>query len=197
MFLSRHGSEGDPCGARRDNENPAGAKRLGLAITGVRARSALKKRRSRSRWGSTGAASSGVAGCPKRDLRAPRTAIKSRRSRRPQLSYDALSPSKAPHDLLPRQNHLGDMREMVVRDVLIYCRAPPLFALHRSQCRRLAADASYKRAYRFVQNRSRASVAALTGDVAAERPQDQFLRGFLARSIFDFGNKRRSYKKVE
>ena len=44
MFLSRQGSEGDPCGARRDNENPAGAKRLGLAITGVRARSALKKK---------------------------------------------------------------------------------------------------------------------------------------------------------
>jgi hypothetical protein len=43
--------------------------------------------------------------------------------------------------------------------------------------------------YRFIQNRSRTSVAALKSDAAAEKSKDQLSRDFLGCSIFDFCNK--------
>jgi hypothetical protein len=55
-----------------------------------------------------------------------------------------------------------------------------------------AADASSVRRregpYRFIQNRSRTSVAALKSDAAAEKPKDQLWRDFQGCSIFDFCN---------
>jgi hypothetical protein len=42
--------------------------------------------------------------------------------------------------------------------------------------------------YRFIQNRSRTSVAALKSDAAAEKSKDQLSRDFLGCSIFDFCN---------
>src|SRR5450631_4497090 len=64
-----------------------------------------------------------------------------------------------------------------------------------------AADALYARRregpYRFIQNRSRASVVELTSDAAGEKPQDRLWRDFLGCSIFDFckniGTKRTSW----
>jgi hypothetical protein len=54
------------------------------------------------------------------------------------------------------------------------------------------ADASGARRregpYRFIQNRSRTSVAALKSDAAAEKPKDQLWRDFQGCSIFDFCN---------
>jgi hypothetical protein len=51
-----------------------------------------------------------------------------------------------------------------------------------------AADASYARRregpYRFIQNRSRTSVAALKNDAAAEKPKEQLWRRF--SGLFDF-----------
>jgi hypothetical protein len=43
--------------------------------------------------------------------------------------------------------------------------------------------------YRFIQNRSWASAAALKSDAAAEKPKDQLWRDFSGCSIFDFCNK--------
>src|SRR5882762_9183738 len=42
--------------------------------------------------------------------------------------------------------------------------------------------------YRFIQNRSRTSVAALKSNAAAERSKDQLRRDFSGCSIFDFCN---------
>src|SRR5439155_23499758 len=56
-----------------------------------------------------------------------------------------------------------------------------------------AADAFYVQRregpYRFIQNRSRTSVAVLKSDAAAEKPKDQLWRDFSGCSIFDFCNK--------
>src|SRR5437764_10328200 len=43
--------------------------------------------------------------------------------------------------------------------------------------------------YRFIQNRSRTSVAVLKSNAAAEKPKDQLWRDFSGCSIFDFCNK--------
>jgi hypothetical protein len=55
-----------------------------------------------------------------------------------------------------------------------------------------AADAFYARRregpYRFIQNRSLASVVALKSDAAAEKSKDQLSRDFWGCSIFDFCN---------
>src|SRR5947208_16268444 len=42
--------------------------------------------------------------------------------------------------------------------------------------------------YRFIRNRSRSFVMALKSDAEAERPKDQFSRGFWGWSTFDFCN---------
>src|ERR1700681_1854416 len=55
-----------------------------------------------------------------------------------------------------------------------------------------AADAFYARRregpYRFIQNRSLASVVAVKSDAAAEKSKDQLSRDFWGCSIFDFCN---------
>jgi hypothetical protein len=55
-----------------------------------------------------------------------------------------------------------------------------------------AADVFYARRregpYRFIQNRSLASVVALKSDAAAEKSKDQLSRDFWGCSIFDFCN---------
>ncbi len=71
----------------------------------------------------------------------------------------------------------------IVAKVFLGCRTKILRAAEAFCARRR------KGPYRFIQNRSPTSVAALKSDAEAEKPKDHLSRVFRGRAIFDFCNK--------
>jgi hypothetical protein len=97
--------------------------------------------------------------------------------------------------------NIGDWRCRLLRRMspLVADIVAKVFSGWRTKILR-AADASSARRregpYRFIQNRSRTSVAALKSDAAAEKSKDQLSRNFRCRSIFDFLQQYRHFSDV-